>query len=144
MTVLTLAEAKRLLQKLPSSVKLELLETPEGEIVLTAEKPPTKDDLLKEKYPNLIGKPITLTEAAEKYDIPRTTVQKWHYRSNYIAPLDPDAYPAFFDEAEIAYLADIYKKRRAVGSYAPLLDKDGLPYELKNPDRAKKYRNRRS
>ena len=40
------------------------------------------------------------------------------------------------DEAEVAYCAEIYHERKAAGirSGAPLLDEDGLPYELKHPE----------
>lgn len=105
----------------------------------------TKDDILKERFGHLIGQPITLTEAAEKYDIPRATIESWIYRNRYIQIIG-ESYPMEVNEADIAYCADIYKNRRTKGSKAPLLDENGLPYELKRPDvaeyrRKKKTRN---
>ncbi len=38
-----------------------------------------------------------------------------------------------FNEAEIAYCVDIYQNRKRVGG-VPLLDENGLPYELKHPE----------
>ena len=102
----------------------------------------TKQQILEEKYPDLIGQPITLTEAAEKYGVGRATISAWNYRSNYISPMDDTVYPALFDEAEIAYLVDIYRRRREQRSKAPLLDDNGLPYQIQHPDLAE-YRRRR-
>ena len=59
--ILTRPQAVQLLTNLPKSVKLELTQTPAG-IRLTEQR--TKQQILDEKYGNLIGQPITLTEAA--------------------------------------------------------------------------------
>ena len=141
MPTVTTAEAVSLLSNLPKSAKLELTHTTAG-IQLTEQR--TKQQILEEKYPDLIGQPITLTEAAEKYGVGRATIESWHYKSGYIAPIDNDSYPKFFDEAEIAYLADIHKHRRAQRSRAPLLDDNGLPYQIKDPERAAKVRQQRA
>jgi hypothetical protein len=106
-------------------------------------KSQTKEEIITAKFIHLEGQPITLSEAAEKYDIPRGTIESWYYRAKYIQPIPPDSYPANFDEAEVAYLADIYHSRKKTGSRAPLLDKDGLPYELKHPDLAQ-YRRKKN
>jgi hypothetical protein len=139
MPTLTPTEASRLLSNLPKSAKLELNQTPAG-IQLTEQR--TKQQILEEKYPTLIGQPITLTEAADKYGVNRATISAWNYRSNYISPMDDTVYPALFDEAEIAYLVDIYRRRREQRSKAPLLDDNGLPYQIQHPDLAE-YRRRR-
>jgi len=102
----------------------------------------TKQQILEEKYPDLIGQPITLTEAADKYGVPRRTIEAWFNRSKYITPLDQNEYPFRFDEAEISYLVDIYRVRRAKRSKAPLLDDNGLPYQIQHPKLAE-YRRRR-
>lgn len=103
----------------------------------------TKEEIIADKFAHLEGQPITLSEAATKYDIPRGTIESWYYRAKYIQPIPPDSYPANFDEAEVAYLANIYHSRKETGSRAPLLDKNGLPYELKHPDLAQ-YRRKKS
>jgi len=112
-----------------------------GELLVTT--PKTREQLIKERYGNLLNHQITLTEAARKYDVPRGTLEKWYHRVGYISPIDSTSYPAIFDEAEIAYLADIYHDRRKTGSKAPLLDKDGLPYQLKRPDVSEYRRNKK-
>ncbi|MCP4370663.1 MAG: hypothetical protein GY797_21505, partial [Deltaproteobacteria bacterium] len=99
-------------------------------------------EIIAVRFAYLSGQPITLTKAAKKYNVPRSTLQNWVYRSNYLKPIPPASYPANFDEAEIAYLADIYQDRQRTGSRAPLIDESGLPYELKHPDLAQ-YRRKK-
>ena len=131
------------MQMLSKVSKYDTIEVDQTDLRTTITVTKTKQQILEEKYGDLVGQPITLTEAAEKYGVPRDTISKWNYRADYIAPLDPDAYPAQFDEAEIAYLCDIYKQRKAQRSRAPLLDDDGLPYQIKDPERAAKVRKQR-
>lgn len=139
MPTVTITEAQKLLTRLQPGVKIEIERTLHGDIKLTT--PQTKQEILEAKYKHLIGQTITLSEAADKYDVPRATISAWSYRSDYINPIGNN-YPAIFDEAEIAYLVDIYNQRRAQGSKAPLLDENGLPYEIKHPGLAK-YRKRK-
>ncbi len=107
-------------------------------------KPQTKAEIIAAEFAHLHDQPITLSEAARKYDVPRGTLEAWQYK-NYLTPTHPDAYPKLFNEAEIAYCADIYHDRKRVGTGfygAPLLDENGLPYELKHPDLAQ-YRRKK-
>ena len=139
---LTKTETENLLHKLPAGVKIEVTKTlGAGEFIVTAEKQ-TKAEIIAERYPKLVGHPITLSDAAQKYGVPRTTIQGWVYRSNYLAPLDPTSYPTRFDESEIAYLVEIYTQRKLSDSKAKLLDDNGLPYEIKHPELAD-YRRRK-
>lgn len=121
-------------------IKLEL---PTGEKMLAdiqaIEK--TKKEIVCEKYPGLIGKPITVTEAAKKYDVARTTIFEW-VKNDYIKVLKP-GYRIELDAADLAYCVDIYQQRKARGTYkgAPLLDENGLPYELKHPWLSEKRKN---
>jgi hypothetical protein len=139
---LTVIEAKKLLRNLKPDDTIDVLLVDRD--AMDKFKPyPTKEAILSGLYKHLQGQEITLTEAAKKYDVPRTTIEKWYYRSNYLLPLNPNAYPATFDEAEIAYLADIYTERRNAGSKAPLLDNNGLPYQLAHPDLARYRRQKR-
>ncbi|GAB4428728.1 MAG: hypothetical protein Kow0031_09010 [Anaerolineae bacterium] len=106
----------------------------------------TKEEIIAAKYGDIQGQPITLSKAAEKYNVSLSTIKAWLYRNNYIAPIIENSHPAFFDEAEIAYLAEIFHKRKRKGTGffgAPLLDKDGLPYKLKHPDLAKHRRTKK-
>lgn len=110
----------------------------------TTEPQKTKEQIIKEKYPHLAGQNITLSDAAEKYGLPRSTVKSWVYQSKYLAPIDPDAYPMFVNEAEIAYLVDIYNGRKRTNSKAPLVDDNGLPYKLKRPRLAQYRKNKKT
>lgn len=139
MPTVTIAEAQQLLTRLQPGAKIEIERTPRGDIKLT--NGPTKEDILKAKYKHLMGKNITLSEAAKKYDVPRGTLDSWYRQSHYIKPVG-HSYPAVFDEAEIAYCVDIYRQRRLQKSKAPLLDENGLPYEIKHPNLAS-YRKRK-
>ncbi len=132
------AAVKDLLRNFPPGAKVDVNFTSEGITFTVVE--PTKQQILEKKYGAPIGQPITLTEASEKYGIPRSTLQSWQHRANYITPINTDTYPAQFDEAEIAYIADIYNQRRNQRSRAPLLDENGLPYQIKDPERAAKVR----
>lgn len=139
---ITVAEARKLLRNLKPSDSIELSLIDRN--AMEKFKPYTsKEDILNALYGPLRGQEITLTEAAEKYDVPRSVLSAWNYRSNYIAPLNSYTYPATFDEADIAYLVDIYRARQQSGSKAPLLNGDGLPYEIKHPDLARYRRQKK-
>jgi len=138
MTVtLTRKDLRKLLTNTRPGDKIEI--KPSGEILVQQ----TKEEIIQDKYPALIGQGITLSEAADRYGVPRGTIRNWYY-NGYVGMIE-DSYPMRLDEAEIAYCADIYKARKVsgVGFYgAPLLDENGLAYELKHEDLAK-YRKRK-
>jgi len=98
------------------------------------DNPQTKEDIIKEKYSNLMGQPITISKASKRYKVPDSTIRDW-INIDYIEVVD-DGYPMKIDEAEIAYCADAYHARKASGTLAgmPLLDEKGLPYQIKHPD----------
>lgn len=104
----------------------------------TVVKRPNRDEIIRQKYNNLIGTPITVTNAAEKYGVHRNTILFW-IKNDYITVLR-GGYRSIIDEADIAYCADVHHQRRQSGSLsgAPLLDNDGLPYELKHPELSRK------
>jgi hypothetical protein len=142
----TKAELKKLLTNLPPGAKLEV-STPEGKqtLILTNE-PLTKKEIIERRWPELAGKPISLSEAAKRHNVPRSTVEKW-LEKGYIEVLDQDAYPMTVDEADVAYCANIYRERKQAGTGffgAPLLDDHGLPYQLKRPDVAEYRRQKRT
>jgi len=139
--LMTRKELENLLIELEPGVKIELEKTPTGKLMVN--KNPTKKELVEEKFADLVGQLITLSEAAKKFNMPRGTLEGWYYKG-YIT-IAEESYPAKFDEAEIAYCVEIYNERKAtgIGFYgAPLLDENGLPYELKHEALAK-YRKRR-
>jgi hypothetical protein len=95
---------------------------------------PTKEDLLDK---NLIGQPISVTEAVRKYNVPQTTLLDWAKKG--IVTIVEKGYRTKIDEAETSYCAKLYHERKqsGIGFRAPLLTSDGLPYELKHPKLAK-------
>jgi hypothetical protein len=120
-----------LLNGLPAGAKITV-ETLDGKRVSYVKA--TKEQILRRDYANLIGQPITVTDAAEKYGIQRDTILWWK-KSGFISVLK-DGYRMEVDEADVAYCSKIYNERKNSGtlSGAPLLDNDGLPYVLKHPD----------
>ena len=128
-----------LLNGLPAGAKITV-ETLDGKRVIYVKA--TKEQILRRDYGKLIGQPITVTDAAEKYNIQRDTILWWK-KSGFISVLK-DGYRMEVDEADVAYCSKIYNERKNSGtlSGAPLLDDDGLPYTLKHPSLSE-YRLRR-
>jgi len=140
MTTYTPTQLKNLLTNLPRGVRLEVIKTASGEIAVSGK--PSKDDLIKQKYGHLVGKSITINDAAKKYNLHRNTIQDWRYKG-YLRVLKP-GYRMEINEADVAYCAEIYheRKKTGIGFRAPLLDENGLPYQLKHP-KLSEYRKRR-
>lgn len=103
----------------------------------------TKQEIISEKWPALVGRAITVTDAAKKYNIVRTTIVRWKEKG-YLEVLE-DGYKMTLDESQVAYCAEIYHERQSAGirKGPPLLDENGLPYELKHP-KLSEYRKRKS
>lgn len=141
----TKTELKTLLTNLHEGDTLEIVTREGQKQVLVLSEPLSKEDIIERRWPELIGKPITVGEAAKKYKIGRPTIFKW-VQKGYISILDKDAYPMPLDAAEVEYCVQIYEERKktGIGFYgAPLLDDHGLPYQLKRPDVAE-YRQRKN
>ncbi len=92
----------------------------------------------REDFEHLRGNPITVSEAAKKYNVHRRTISGW-VKQRYIAVLKP-GYRMELDEGDVAYCAAIHAVRKKYNSRAPLLKEDGRPYLLINPDLAKARR----
>jgi hypothetical protein len=152
-TYLPLSEAadtyklsENVLTQLIQTGKIEAVRLPSGELLVPASNGSdlrSKHNVINQKFRDLCGKPITVTEAAEKYDLHRDTVLEWKKRE-YITVLK-SGYRMELDEAEVAYCAEIYHQRQTTGGTrgVPLLDENGLPYQLKYPDLAKRRRYQR-
>ncbi|RLC84524.1 MAG: hypothetical protein DRJ03_14090, partial [Chloroflexi bacterium] len=114
---------------------IEGITTDRGEMVsqTAIENNLPKDKIIQLRYPELVGVPITLTEAQEKYNVNRATIFRWAKNNNYIRVLK-NGYGMTLDEAEVAYCAEIYHRRieRGIGTHTPLLDKTGKEYQLKH------------
>ena len=135
-TTLTSAEAQKLLTNLSPGTKIEISKTPTGEIVVSeADAVVTKETILEKQFGELMGQSITISDASKKYNVIRRTIERW-INQDYITVINPDNYPVEIDEAEIAYCADVYHQRKGK-SGVPLLDENGLPYQLKHPNLSK-------
>jgi hypothetical protein len=128
-----------LLSNTPDSAKINISHSP-GKDMITVTS--SKQELIKQKFPALIGQAITVTEAANKYNLNRDTILWWKNKG-FITTIR-SGYQMTIDEADVAYCAEIYHQRKdsGIGFRSPLLDKDGLPYTLKHPDLSA-YRRRR-
>ena len=131
--------SEQALTQLIQTGKIEAVRLPSGEVLVPADNDPqrikTKDQIIAETFGELKKQPITISEASKKYGVPGTTIRAW-IPFEYVHIINPEAYPMMLDEAEIAYCAQIYHERKAAGirSGAPLLDENGLAYELKRPE----------
>jgi hypothetical protein len=145
-TYLPLPEAARkydisenLLTQLIQAGKIEAVRLSSGELLVSDNNDPqkikTKEQIIAEKFGKLRERPITVSEASQKYRVPGSTIREW-IPLEYVHIINSGGYPMKLDEAEVAYCAEIYHERKAAGirSGAPLLDEDGLPYELKHPE----------
>lgn len=154
-TFIPIAEAARkydlsenALTRLIQDGRIDAAQLPSGELVVSDESlnQKTKEQIIEEKFGHLRGKLITISEAAEKYDVSRKTVEAWIYRNQYLNIIDDASYPKRIDEAEVAYCADVYHERqkRGIGHGVPLLDENGLPVlALKHPELAQYRRKKR-
>jgi predicted site-specific integrase-resolvase len=118
----------KVLQSLVESGKLEAVKLPDGEIAvnerdLAQAKPVERDESLR-------GKPISASDAVAKYKVPRSSIADW-IRRGYITVIRP-GYGMELDESDVKLCADIHHQHKAVGSRAPLFDKKGKPYQLKD------------
>jgi len=94
----------------------------------------TKEKLIMEQFGALVGVAISIPEASQHYNVPDQTIRDW-VKKGYIHIIE-DGWPKQINEAEMAYCAQVYHARKADGTLggAPLLDEDGLPYELMHPE----------
>jgi hypothetical protein len=144
---LNLSEASLL--RLVKSGNIEAASLPDGEIVVskTSAQVAAINEQLKAikraDFAKLKGKPVTITEAVEKYDIPNTTLRDWTQRPHHVTVLK-EGYGKELDEGDVAYCAKVYHVRRAAESLsgAPLLDAEGSPNLLKHPHLSE-YRRRK-
>lgn len=123
-----LARIATALTNLPAGATLEIKRCRHGEIEMTVktDDPPTKAQLLATRFAALQGQGITISDAAQKYDIPRGVVSRWVYRSDNVRFVDTANYPQLVDEAEVALCAQIYHQRQAAGlTGVPYFDDQG-------------------
>lgn len=81
------------------------------------------------QYDHLANTPISMGEAARKYDVPTPTISRWVKR-NYIKVLGLDGQKKLLSEQDAAYCADVYHQNNGQGKW--LFSPDGTPYSKKN------------
>lgn len=134
------------LTQLIETGKIEAVQLPSGELLVAADNgslPKTKEQIIQEKYTHLRQQPITVTDAADKYDLHRDTVLEW-VKKDYITSLKQGGRGSRMelDEAEVAYCAKIYHERGGKRGVR-LFDENGNPYQLKHPQLARYRRKQR-
>jgi hypothetical protein len=99
--------------------------------------PPKRNDA---KYKALKGQVITVSEAAEEFDVPRQNFIKW-VQKGYIKILAPGGpnLAMELDKADVVFCADVYHWRKEIGlsTGAPLLNDNGEAYQLRFLDVAR-------
>ena len=137
----TKSDVYTLLSNTPESAKINITHSP-GKDMITVTS--SKQELINQKFPGLIGQAITVTEAANKYSVHRDTILEW-VNKGYLTVIT-SGYRMTIDNADVAYCAEVYHARKHAGfgfsGAAPLLDENGLPYTIKHPDLSA-YRRRR-
>lgn len=139
------AQLAEVLTNLPAGVKVELQKLSTGDLSVSVDTPaPTKEQLIAAKYAHLRNVGITLSQAAEKYGVPRGILKNWVYQSCDVGFVDETAYPKTVDEAELALCIEIYQKRKAAGGLTgfPFFDESGhLLTGPKHPERSRRRQN---
>lgn len=116
------------LEKLTKNQLLDLVKRDIVKVVNTENKPlnPSKEQRPEyQKFINLRGVPISISEASRKYNVAHPTIVRWTQRG-HIKRLGMDRNRVLIDEADIAYCAEIYRSRSGQGKW--LFNQDGTPY----------------
>lgn len=140
-------ELAEVLTNLPDGSTLHFKKVAGGFAVTTAvaaqELKKTKAELIEARYAGLKGVGITLSDAAEKYDVPRGTITQWVYSSRTVGFVNEASYPKLIDEAEMALCAEIYHARKKAGGQTgfPFFDEQGFLVEsVKHPHRSRRLK----
>lgn len=111
----------------------------DGDYIVPVKARRSKEEIIQDEYAELSGVGITFSKASKKYSVPNTTTRDWVNVHGWIDVVD-SGYPFKIDEAQTAYIANIYHDRKQAGTLggAPLVDDNGLPYELLHPELSNK------
>jgi len=142
--------SEKALTQLVKAGKIEAVQLPSGELLVSAENGQfkTKDEIIAEKFAHLRGQVISASEASRKYgekygiSIPYQNFTRWA-DAGYIEIKDR-GYRLQLDEADVAYCAEIYaeKYKEYDGKMqgVPVFDEDGNPYQVKQQEVAEQKR----
>lgn len=98
---------------------------------------------LRDKFKKLAGVAITVSDASDKYGVPRDTIIDWTARYPEQLRIIKPGYRMTVDEQDLAVCVHIYKQHKQSRTVAPLFDDAGRPYSLKRPD-VSAYRKRKN
>ena len=104
------------LQEMIASGTIRAIKTPSNKILVNEHDllmALPKEERLK-KYAHLSGKGILVSEASRKYNITTATISRWIQRG-LISVIKKSSRRTYIDEADIAYLADIYHSNPGQG-----------------------------
>jgi hypothetical protein len=145
---------KRVLTQLIEAGMIEAHETPQGELLVVADKNGsngqelgTKKEIIDANFAHLRGQKISASEASRKYSkkhgisIANELFSRWS-RLGYIER--ESGYRLQLNEADVAYCAEVYaqKHKEYEGKLrgVRIFDEEGNPYQLKYPEVAEQLR----
>ncbi|MBT7071523.1 MAG: hypothetical protein HN855_06265 [Anaerolineae bacterium] len=120
------------LKKMAQSGKINAAVLPGGDVVVSEDS--VKEKTRKEDLPEfkqfslLAGNSIWLSEAERKYDVSTPTLSRW-VKAGYISRIGLEGNRVLLNEQDVAYCAEIYKKRGGQGKR--IFAEDGTPYKPK-------------
>jgi len=103
-----------------------------GELVVDEQTLPRRKEDLPEYNSTLVGKEISISDAANEYKIPTGTITRW-MQKGIVKRLGSDGYRTLIDKADIDYCSKIYHRNRGKKQGRRLFDQNGLPYKRTNP-----------
>ncbi len=103
---------------------------PNGEMIVTVASLPMKKEDLPEyqKYSHLANLEIGIAEAARKYGMAFSTIQRWA-QVGYISQISRSGQKILLNEQDVAYCVGVYRKIGSRGRR--LFNPDGTPYKPK-------------
>lgn len=142
--------APAVLRERIASGTIEAIKTSTGVEIVAEHDLDVRYSITKEQFEHFRGISISVSEAADEYGIPATTITRWGYKG-YIKVLESSSggrgNATVYDKADMAYCAAVYKavseERDGNMRGVRLFDEDGNPYQIKNPEEAAKKRQQR-
>jgi hypothetical protein len=144
--------SKKVLTQEIQAGKIQAVQLPSGDLLVAAENNgrdyQTKEEIIAKEFADLRGKPISASEASQKYSkihsIPIRQPNFSNWASSGLIEVLGRGYRLQLDEADVAYCAKIYaQKYHKYGgqmSGVRIFDKNGNPYQLKYPEVAEQLR----
>jgi len=125
------------LTQLVQDGRIEAAQLPTGDVVVSdtaLDQAKTKEQIIDEKFRHLQGRALSMSESSRKYGIAHPTVYRW-VKKGYIKRLGREGTKVLIDASEMAYCAEVYRLEGGRQGKR-IFDRDGNPYQLKQPERA--------